>query len=100
MILSAIHPLGAAGSPFFSSLPLSDHGLEWIHSPAPLGHPLDDGTAVMLERDLGDTKAALGADGEIWVKLAVGVHLASSLSVPKGHAPSGKAIFPVKTGVP
>ena len=50
--------------------------------------------------DLGDTKAALGADGEIWVKLAVGVHLASSLSVPKGHAPSGKAIFPVKTGVP
>ena len=49
---------------------------------------------------VGDTKAALGADGEIWVKLAVGVHLASSLSVPKGHAPSGKAIFPVKTGVP
>jgi phytoene dehydrogenase-like protein len=65
---SAIHPLGA-GSPFFSSLPLSDHGLEWIHSPAPLAHPLDDGTAVMLERDLGDTKSALGTDGEIWVKL-------------------------------
>lgn len=65
---SAVHPLGA-GSPWFSSLPLPDHGLEWIHSPAPLAHPLDDGTAVMLERDLGDTKAALGADGEIWVKL-------------------------------
>ena len=42
---SAVHPLGA-GSPFFSSLPLEDHGLEWIHSPAPLAHPLDDGTAV------------------------------------------------------
>ncbi len=65
---SAVHPLGA-GSPWFSSLPLPDHGLEWIHSPAPLAHPLDDGTAVILERDLGDTKAALGADGEIWVKL-------------------------------
>src|SRR5216683_1873356 len=65
---SAVHPLGA-GSPWFSSLPLTDHGLEWIHSPAPLAHPLDDGTAVILERDLGDTKAALGADGEIWVKL-------------------------------
>src|SRR5438874_8087345 len=65
---SAVYPLGA-GSPFFSSLPLPDHGLEWIYSPAPLAHPLDDGTAVMLERDLGDTKAALGADGEIWVKL-------------------------------
>jgi phytoene dehydrogenase-like protein len=65
---SAVHPLGA-GSPFFSSLPLPDHGLEWIHSPAPLAHPLDDGTAVMLERDLGDAKAALGVDGETWVKL-------------------------------
>src|ERR1039458_4969210 len=46
---SAVYPLGA-GSPFFSSLPLVDHGLEWIHSPAPLAHPLDDGTAVMLEQ--------------------------------------------------
>ena len=65
---SAVHPLGA-GSPFFSSLPLPDHGLEWIHSPAPLAHPLDDGTAVMLERNLGDAKAALGRDGKAWVKL-------------------------------
>src|ERR1700727_507464 len=45
---SAVYPLGA-GSPFFSSLPLTNHGLEWIHSPAALAHPLDDGTAVMLE---------------------------------------------------
>jgi len=65
---SAVHPLGA-GSPFFSSLPLREHGLEWIHSPAPLAHPLDDGTALVLERDLTDTKVALGADGEAWVKL-------------------------------
>jgi phytoene dehydrogenase-like protein len=62
---SAIYPLGA-GSPFFSSLPLSDHGLEWIHSPAPLAHPLDDGTAVMLERDLEATEASLGVDGAAW----------------------------------
>src|SRR5215472_5561676 len=48
---SAVHPL-AVGSPFFSSLPLAEHGLGWVHSPAPLAHPLDDGTAVMLERDL------------------------------------------------
>ena len=27
---SAVYPLGA-GSPFFLSLPLSSHGLEWIH---------------------------------------------------------------------
>src|SRR5206468_2950851 len=40
---SAVHPM-AAGSPFFSTLPLRDYGLYWIHSPAPLAHPLDDGT--------------------------------------------------------
>src|ERR1700674_2496144 len=65
---SAVYPLGA-GSPFFSSLPLADHGLEWIHSPAVLAHPLDDGTAVMLERDLDATKHSLGIDGAAWEKL-------------------------------
>jgi phytoene dehydrogenase-like protein len=65
---SAVYPLGA-GSPFFSSLPLANHGLEWIHSPAALAHPLDDGTAVMLERNLDDTKASLGSDGLRWDKL-------------------------------
>ncbi len=64
---SAVHPL-AAGSPFFSSLPLRDYGLEWIHSPAPLAHPLDDGTAVVLERDLGNARASLAVDGEAWFK--------------------------------
>src|SRR5208337_3850355 len=62
---SAVHPLGA-GSPFFSSLPLQTHGLEWIHSPAPLAHPLDDGTAVILERNLEDARISLGQDGNAW----------------------------------
>ena len=65
---SAVHPL-AAGSPFFSSLPLQNHGLHWIHSPAPVAHPLDDGTAVVLERDLSDAQGALGDDGKAWASL-------------------------------
>ena len=65
---SAIYPMGA-GSPFFSSLPLRDHGLEWIQSPAALAHPLDDGTAVMLERDLGEATKSLGTDGRAWETL-------------------------------
>ena len=65
---SAVHPL-AAGSPFFSTLPLQAHGLEWIHSPAALAHPLDDGTAVLLERGFKDQKAELGVDGQAWLKL-------------------------------
>jgi phytoene dehydrogenase-like protein len=65
---SAVHPL-AAGSPFFSSLPLQTHGVDWIHSPAPLAHPFDDGTAVTLERDLRAAGSALGPDGNRWVRL-------------------------------
>ena len=62
---SAVHPM-AAGSPFFQTLPLEEHGLHWLHHPAPLAHPLDDGTAVMLERDLDDAVAELGVDGGAW----------------------------------
>src|SRR6202167_4441647 len=65
---SAVYPLGA-GSPFFSSLPLAAHGLEWIHSPAVLAHPLDDGTAVILERDLDEATNSLGGDGAAWDKV-------------------------------
>jgi phytoene dehydrogenase-like protein len=65
---SAVHPM-AAGSPFFSSLPLREHGLEWIHFPAPVAHPLDDGTAVMLEHDLGDAVRAFGEDGRAWERM-------------------------------
>jgi phytoene dehydrogenase-like protein len=65
---SAVFPMGA-GSPFFNSLPLSNHDLEWIHSPAALAHPLDDGTAVLLERDLTQAKDSLGIDGPAWNNL-------------------------------
>jgi phytoene dehydrogenase-like protein len=57
---SAVYPFALA-SPFFSSLRLDLHGLEWIHPPAPLAHPLDDGTAVLLERDIEATAANLGS---------------------------------------
>lgn len=62
---SAVFPLGSA-SPFFGSLPLHEHGLEWVHSPAPLAHPMDDGTAVVLERDIDTAAAEFGVDGRPW----------------------------------
>ena len=62
---SAIHPLGYA-SPFFATLPLEEHGLEWIHPPAPLAHPLDDGTAAVLERSTGATGVTLGRDAQAY----------------------------------
>jgi phytoene dehydrogenase-like protein len=69
---SAVHPLGAA-SPFFQSLPLAQYGLEWIESPSVLAHPLDDGTAVLLERDLDAFCNSLGADGPAWKSLVLPV---------------------------
>ena len=69
---SAIHPLGYA-SPFFRQLPLEEHGLEWIHPPAPLAHPFDDGAAVVLERSVQETAAALGSDARAYERLMKGV---------------------------
>jgi phytoene dehydrogenase-like protein len=65
---SAVHPLGI-GSPFFSSLALQKHGLEWIHSPSPLAHPFDNGTAIAIQRDLNGVTDSFGDDGKAWQKL-------------------------------
>lgn len=67
---SGVYPL-AVGSPFLSSLPLSDHGLEWVHSPAPLAHPFDDGTAAVLERSAELTGRALGEGGRRYAEMMV-----------------------------
>jgi phytoene dehydrogenase-like protein len=67
-VCSAVHPMAAA-SPFFRSLPLDRHGLEWVHPGAPLAHPLDDGTAAVLERSPEATADALGADARAYRKL-------------------------------
>src|SRR5947209_20177731 len=61
-VCSAVHPM-AVSSPAFEQFPLHAHGLEWIHPDAPLGHPLDDGTAVMLERSVDATACNLDEGG-------------------------------------
>ena len=60
-VCSTAHPL-VLGSPFLSELPLEEHGLELVQPPAPLAHPLDDGSSVVLERSVEATGAALGQD--------------------------------------
>ncbi|HEY8187665.1 MAG TPA: NAD(P)/FAD-dependent oxidoreductase [Pyrinomonadaceae bacterium] len=67
-VCSAVHPL-AAGSPFFSKLSLTQYGLEFINPPAPLAHPFDDGTAVLLHRSVDATAKGLGADAEAYKNL-------------------------------
>ena len=60
-VCSAVHPL-AAGSPFFVTLPLERFGLEWIHPEIPLAHPLGDGSAACLYRDIDFTAEQLRGD--------------------------------------
>lgn len=65
---SAIHPLAIA-SPLFRALPLAEHGVRWVRSPAALAHPFDDGSAALLLPSPAETGAMLGTDARAWVSL-------------------------------
>jgi len=67
-VCSAIHPMGLV-SPFFQTLPLVEHGLVWRESPYAIAHPLDDGSAAILELSLEKTAARLGDDGDAYRRL-------------------------------
>jgi phytoene dehydrogenase-like protein len=66
---SAVYP-AAAASPVFARWPLERHGLRWVHPRRCYAHPLPDGRAAALSRDLDETAASLDAlapgDGEAW----------------------------------
>ncbi|MCW3056974.1 MAG: NAD(P)/FAD-dependent oxidoreductase [Solirubrobacterales bacterium] len=66
---SAVYP-AAAASPVLERLPLARHGLRWIHPGACYAHPLPDGRAVALYREMDRTVASLErmrrGDGEAW----------------------------------
>jgi phytoene dehydrogenase-like protein len=67
-ICSAVHPLALA-SPFFRTLPLAAHGLEWIAPPIMIAHPFDDGSAAVVYRSIDRTAEELGADGRAYRNL-------------------------------
>ena len=68
-VASTVHAL-ALLSPFLKSLPLAHFGLQFAHPQAPFAHPLDDGTAVVVEHSLDATASALGGrDGRAYAKL-------------------------------
>jgi phytoene dehydrogenase-like protein len=65
---AAVHPFGIS-SPYLRTLPLDRYGLEWLHPEVACAHPLDDGGAALLHRDIDETVAGLGADGAWWRRL-------------------------------
>jgi phytoene dehydrogenase-like protein len=70
---SSVYP-AAAASPVFARLPLHRHGLRWTHPGACYAHPLPDGRALALYRDVDRTAAGLErtgrGDGNAWRALA------------------------------
>jgi phytoene dehydrogenase-like protein len=64
-VCSAIHPFGRT-SPCFAALDLERHGLHWIEARYSAGHPFDDGTAVLVERDVDATARGLGEDADAY----------------------------------
>jgi phytoene dehydrogenase-like protein len=67
-VCSAGHPT-AASSPFFNSLGLERHGLEWRWPEVDFAHPLDGGGVATMVRSLDDTVAGLSVDGPAWRRL-------------------------------
>jgi phytoene dehydrogenase-like protein len=65
---SAVHPFGRT-SPFFRGARLERHGLRWVEPPAAVAHPLDDGRAIIVTRDVDVTAAQLGGDGDAYRRL-------------------------------
>jgi phytoene dehydrogenase-like protein len=70
-LYSAFYPLSVA-SPALRELALEDHGLQWTHAPAVVGHARDaaDDDAPVIYRDIDRTAAQLDryqrGDGERW----------------------------------
>ncbi len=60
-VCSAVHPLGRS-SPLFRELGLAQHGLKWIEPPIQLAHPLDDGSAALVHRDIAETMSSFAND--------------------------------------
>ncbi|MBS1566795.1 MAG: NAD(P)/FAD-dependent oxidoreductase [Bacteroidetes bacterium] len=67
-ICSAVHPMALA-SPFFRTLPLQAHGLEWLQPAVAAAHPFDDGSAALLLHSVEETAAGLGEDAVVYQRL-------------------------------
>jgi len=91
-VCSAVHPMALA-SPFFRSLPLADHGLEWIQPPLPLVHPFDDAPPAVLDRSIAATGKTINPDSVAYQRLMAPLvarwdQLVPEILAPMLHLPS------------
>ncbi len=96
---SAFYPLAAA-SRNIQAFHLEDHGLNWVHAPAVLGHAAGDGSWAILHRDREVTASLMDeqhpGDGAEWLSLCaewdrIGDHVVNALLAPFPPVRSGLA---------
>ncbi len=89
------------------SVPLERHGVKWVHSPAALAHPFDDGTAALLLRSVDGTAAGLGEDAARYRRLMAPLveradpllaDLLAPIRLP--HDPAAMARFSARAALP
>jgi phytoene dehydrogenase-like protein len=103
---SAVHPMGYL-SPYFQTLGLEKHGLEWVIPEASVAHPLDQQEAVLLSKSVAETARNLGADADRYQELvapfvARAPELLRDTLRPLGlpHSPLLLARFGLKAALP
>lgn len=67
-VCSAIHPL-AVSSPFLKTLPLKNHGLDFVYPEVSAAHPFDSGDAAVLKGSAEETASDLGSDAGAYLEL-------------------------------
>jgi len=99
-VCSTVQALAQA-SLAFRDLNLEREGLQYVHPPVPLGHPVDGLDAAILDRDVDVTALGLGRDGPAWRRLVGSIAargtevvdgLLSPFEVPPRH-PFGLTAF-------
>jgi phytoene dehydrogenase-like protein len=94
-ICSAIHPL-AVSSPFFKTLPLAEHGLEFVYPDIAAAHPFDDGSAAVLKHSIEETASQFGIDEKAYVDLIQPVVNDWTSIAPDALSPLHLPKYPVK----
>ncbi|MBN9102603.1 MAG: NAD(P)/FAD-dependent oxidoreductase [Pseudonocardia sp.] len=56
----------AMASPAFRAIDPTRDGVEFLHPPLPVAHPLDGGRSALVHRDVDVTAAAFGRDATAW----------------------------------
>jgi phytoene dehydrogenase-like protein len=93
-VCSSAHPMLAA-SPFFQGLSLVDLGIDLVQPELPLAQPLEDGTAVFLDRSIEATAEALGRDAAAYGRFMRPLVRGADRLIPELLAPAHVFTHPV-----